>query len=125
MDGRDGVVSVCVSRPGDCLRSLRISGGYRWWLSGGHRLGFLAGYKIYTSYLVYTCVFVEGRIPPVHDSPYRVVGPKGVGEGEKRERGETMLGYKLSASDSTDSIAYRPLGSPEEVFRVLCRQTIL
>lgn len=40
------------------------------------------------------------------------------GEGE----GESTLGYKLSGDDS---IAYRPLGSPEEVFHVLLRYTIL
>ncbi|KYM79244.1 hypothetical protein ALC53_10410 [Atta colombica] len=35
---------------------------------------------------------------------------------------EGTLGYKLSGNDS---IAYRPLGSPEEVFHVLLRYTIL
>lgn len=35
---------------------------------------------------------------------------------------EGTLGYKLSGDDS---IAYRPLGSSEEVFHVLLRYTIL
>ncbi|KAL2749368.1 hypothetical protein V1477_002308, partial [Vespula maculifrons] len=35
---------------------------------------------------------------------------------------EAKLDYKLSGDDS---IAYRPLGSPEEVFHVLLRYTIL
>lgn len=43
-------------------------------------------------------------------------------EREKKAEDEGTLGYKLSGDDS---IAYRPLGSPEEVFRVLLRYTIL
>lgn len=42
-------------------------------------------------------------------------------EREKTED-EARPGYKLSGDDS---IAYRPLGSPEEVFHVLLRYTIL
>jgi hypothetical protein len=41
---------------------------------------------------------------------------------EEKAEDEGTLGYKLSGDDS---IAYRPLGSPEEVFRVLLRYTIL
>lgn len=43
-------------------------------------------------------------------------------EKEREAEDEGTLGYKLSGDDS---IAYRPLGSPEEVFRVLLRYTIL
>lgn len=41
---------------------------------------------------------------------------------DEREDEARGLGYKLSGDDS---IAYRPLGSPEEVFHVLLRYTIL
>lgn len=46
------------------------------------------------------------------------------GEKERKRRAEDegTLDYKLSGDDS---IAYRPLGSPEEVFHVLLRYTIL
>lgn len=43
-------------------------------------------------------------------------------EGRRGAEDEGTLGYKLSGDDS---IAYRPLGSPEEVFHVLLRYTIL
>lgn len=48
-------------------------------------------------------------------------GERGARRREKTED-EGTLGYKLSGDDS---IAYRPLGSPEEVFHVLLRYTIL
>lgn len=50
-------------------------------------------------------------------------GRKTGGEKERKTtEDEGTLDYKLSGDDS---IAYRPLGSPEEVFHVLLRYTIL
>lgn len=44
-------------------------------------------------------------------------------EGGRGREDEARLGYNKLSGD--DSIAYRPLGSPEEVFHVLLRYTIL
>lgn len=52
----------------------------------------------------------------------RRAGKEEKGDGEGKVEDEGTLSYKLLGDDS---IAYRPLGSPEEVFHVLLRYTIL